>query len=196
MLLDLSEILSRVGAHRSYTIEEPPIEADDLVCAGPILGRVTFTNAGNALVLVGEVETSVEMLCSRCLAPMTCPLAVSIAEQFPVTHVGLGGGRAAVPVVQEEEASGAGGLFRGPALDLTEMLRQLISLGLPTQPLHREDCLGLCPTCGRDLNEGPCGCREREPGGPFAQLGELLSEPDKRAAPGRDRTLINRNRTR
>jgi len=42
--------------------------------------------------------------------------------------------------------------------DLTDELRECIILTLPTYPVCREDCRGICPTCGRNLNEGPCSC--------------------------------------
>ena len=47
-------------------------------------------------------------------------------------------------------------------LDLDELLREDILLDLPTKYLCRDDCKGLCPKCGKDLNEGDCGCDRRE----------------------------------
>ena len=43
-------------------------------------------------------------------------------------------------------------------IDLTDEIRQSIILALPTYPVCRPECLGVCPTCGKNLNEGPCGC--------------------------------------
>lgn len=43
-------------------------------------------------------------------------------------------------------------------LDLDELLRSDILLELPYKYLCREDCKGLCPSCGKNLNEGPCSC--------------------------------------
>ena len=43
--------------------------------------------------------------------------------------------------------------------DLTEELRECIILSFPSNPLCSEDCKGLCPHCGADLNEGPCKCK-------------------------------------
>lgn len=48
-------------------------------------------------------------------------------------------------------------------LDLDALVREDILLGLPTKFLCRDDCKGICPVCGRNLNDGPCGCG-RQPG--------------------------------
>lgn len=47
-------------------------------------------------------------------------------------------------------------------VDLTDELRQCIILALPSYPVCRQDCLGVCPTCGKNLNEGACTCEHTE----------------------------------
>jgi uncharacterized protein len=47
---------------------------------------------------------------------------------------------------------------RGDELDLTDAVREHVVLETPALALCREDCRGLCPSCGADLNEGPCDC--------------------------------------
>lgn len=63
-------------------------------------------------------------------------------------------------------------------LSLEELTEADVILSLPSKILCREDCRGLCPVCGNDLNEGLCGCRTVEPGEPadtrFAALKQLL----------------------
>ena len=58
---------------------------------------------------------------------------------------------------------------KNDTLDLDELLREDILLELPTKFLCREDCRGLCPACGKNLNEGPCGCGASE-GDPRMQI--------------------------
>lgn len=50
----------------------------------------------------------------------------------------------------------------GTQVELGKMLREQVILTSPIQPLCRPDCLGLCQTCGRNLNQGGCGCAERD----------------------------------
>ena len=45
--------------------------------------------------------------------------------------------------------------------------------------LCSEDCKGLCPKCGRDLNEGECGCDLKEPDPRLAVLAQLLHDPEE-----------------
>lgn len=58
---------------------------------------------------------------------------------------------------------------KNDTLDLDELMREDILLELPTKFLCREDCRGLCPVCGKNLNEGPCGC-EAPKGDPRLQV--------------------------
>lgn len=177
MQFDLSEILARVGIRRTCDILEPPIEDGDLTCIEPIRGELCFVNAGSALLVTGQVSTRVAMVCSRCLAAMEEPLDVEIDEQYPLVNRTAGGpGHRHDVVVDEEENIASGRLFSGPLLDLTELLRQTLSVALPLQPLHRPDCAGLCRTCGHDLNMGPCACRSHHPDSRLAALGRLLDE--------------------
>jgi DUF177 domain-containing protein len=48
--------------------------------------------------------------------------------------------------------------YDGEEVDLTPLIREQTLLALPTRPLCREDCRGLCPRCGANLNQGDCGC--------------------------------------
>ncbi len=50
----------------------------------------------------------------------------------------------------------------GDSVDLTEFINDSLFINEPTSILCREDCKGLCPMCGKDLNEGPCGCTPEE----------------------------------
>lgn len=64
--------------------------------------------------------------------------------------------------------------YEGDRIDLGEEVRQSIILALPMKPVCREDCLGLCSHCGRNLNKEKCGCKEEEIDERLAKLGKLL----------------------
>ena len=59
-------------------------------------------------------------------------------------------------------------------IDVLGPAQDELALALPTVPLCKEDCLGLCPTCGTDLNSEPCGGHGEEPDSPFAALKDLF----------------------
>lgn len=61
---------------------------------------------------------------------------------------------------------------------MTPLIEQALLLELPLVPLCADDCKGICPRCGANLNEGPCSCAEAAPAedGPFAALRNLKLE--------------------
>ncbi|MBM3157836.1 MAG: DUF177 domain-containing protein, partial [Chloroflexi bacterium] len=69
-------------------------------------------------------------------------------------------------------------------LDLSEAIRQYTIMALPMKPVCREDCAGLCPHCGRNLNLGPCKCPPAPPDARWAPLLALRSENRKRGKKG------------
>ncbi len=98
--------------------------------------------------------------------------------------------RCLVPVEREEEYSFVHQLARSlnnqdnddfilvpdGVLELDPLVQSDISLELPTKLLCQEDCRGLCPKCGKNLNEGSCGCETKEVDPRFAKLLQLLQE--------------------
>ena len=177
MRLDLSEMLANVGMRYAYEVDEPPIVDEDLECTKPIRGNINFANTGNVLLVDGEVSTRVAVPCSRCLVYFEEPAKAPISEQFMLEVKAVGPrGRQSTVVVEEDENPDTGKLFDGYFFDLTELLRQSITLSLSSQPLHDELCKGLCASCGKDLNEGPCGCRPETVNPAMAKLGELLKQ--------------------
>ena len=66
-------------------------------------------------------------------------------------------------------------LLEGDEIDLDEILSTCFILDMETKFLCREDCKGLCPKCGKNLNLGPCGCR-KEIDPRFAVLEQLLDK--------------------
>jgi uncharacterized protein len=116
--------------------------------------------------LTAKLTTEVEVECSRCLAPLAAPVRLEVSLEF-----------------HEEPESGLKGAplegFHYPQsaeeLELLPYLEKLISSSLESKPLCRPDCQGLCPSCGHDLNRGPCGCVESQPADPRLEvLKELL----------------------
>jgi len=105
----------------------------------------------------GSLQTSVRLPCSRCLEAYTQLIAVP----FKATYTNA----VQTPDALKEETDvelTADSIdlfqFHGKEIDLTEAIQEHILLSLPLRPLCREECKGLCPRCGGDLNKGGCGC--------------------------------------
>jgi uncharacterized protein len=182
MKLDLSEILCHVGMRLATDIDEPPIVDEYIECASRVVGDITFNNTGSILLASGEVNTSVVLACSRCLVYYQEPVQLQIDEQFALAPTGSGPRRKQMlTVVEDDENPDAAHLFEGPLFDLTEALRQALSLALPIRPLHAEDCLGLCSRCGHDLNQGPCKCDPEPIEKPLGPLAALLQNMETKS---------------
>ncbi|MDI6870310.1 MAG: DUF177 domain-containing protein [Bacillota bacterium] len=191
MRVNVGRISRDKGSRLEFELEErfSPLDAPggSVEFTRPVSVSGTVTNTGKCLVVQGTIRTNVELVCDRCLERFRREVAVPFAtEFFRQGHEAAGGrpddGRESLR--QEEEAFLAdnGHLFRGEDLELAETVREELSLALPMQKLCREDCAGLCPECGANLNETTCAC-ERSPLDPrLAALQEWLN----RQNPGRE----------
>ena len=64
------------------------------------------------------------------------------------------------------------------AFDLGDLARTAFILDMDTKTLCSEDCKGLCPRCGADLNQGPCSCKKKDVDPRLAVLAKLLEKGD------------------
>lgn len=103
----------------------------------------------------GNLSTRLEWACARCLEPVT----LDVKRDFDLLYRPLGAdaGRAELSVTTAEaEVS----YYEGEGLLLEDVLREQVLLAVPLKALCREDCKGLCPHCGKNLNSGECSCAE------------------------------------
>jgi len=97
-------------------------------------------------------------------------------EFYPTMDVVTG-----VPLPQPEDADSFT-VDEHHVLDLYEAVRQYALLALPMKPLCKQECPGICPQCGKNLNEGKCSCPRRERDARWAKLEGLLSRDGESAA--------------
>ena len=145
--------------------------------AEPLQVALQAHRMGEDLYLAGSISCSLELECSRCLNRYRHGLH----EAFRLALEPAGARQPADPegaqalvrdgVCVEEDIET--GWYRGSELDLAAILHEIVALELPFQPLCREDCAGLCPRCGANLNTDPCECTEVPADSPFAALAAL-----------------------
>jgi uncharacterized protein len=146
-------------------------EAEDGRAGEPVLsGSVRLMHTQGGVLVQGRLHAQAALGCSRCLEPVAVPLDVELEEIFTPT-IDILTGRP----VQSEEEDQALWIDDRHLLDLSEVLRQGVLLALPMHVLCREECRGLCPVCGQNLNQGSCGCTP-EPDARWAALLDLLKE--------------------
>ena len=147
--------------------------------------RLLVMPSGSDFFMEVKGEAVWEGACSRCLEPLDLPLTVG--SQFL-------GSKDPDLVVRGAHSLGTQDLdvvfFPESTLDEAALVREQFQLQAPMHPLCREDCCGLCPECGKNLNKGRCACRlelRKEPSALAKALVGLklnLQDPDLGAEPG------------
>ena len=108
------------------------------------------------LVADGRISAGWKGECRRCLTPVNGPVDVEFREVF-----------------ERNPREGETYLLGHEEVDLEPLVREALLLALPLTPLCRVECAGICPTCGADLNEGPCDCPPAGRDPRWAALDEL-----------------------
>jgi len=96
---------------------------------------------------------SFDLLCARCVEPVRTPLEGSFDLIFRPVGADSGPGERSITVDETEI-----GYYEQSGLSLEDVVREQVLLSLPTRTLCNEDCKGLCPRCGQNLNTGTCNC--------------------------------------
>jgi uncharacterized protein len=125
---------------------------------------------GDGILAQGDLSAELTLPCSRCLEPVAVPIDVELEEVFTPTIDVITG-----QAIKLEEDDRALWIDEHHILDLSEVLRQDVLVAVPMHPVCREDCRGLCSTCGQNLNEGSCNCAP-EPDPRWASLAALLNQ--------------------
>jgi uncharacterized protein len=146
-----------VGATLGLDVDEVHQTLGDLK-VDYVRGQFLLTRTTRGVLIKGQFSTELEAECVRCLEPFHLALSVPMEEMFTFSA-------ASDPIYFIDEGW----------LDLRQPLREQILLALPIHSLCRPDCKGLCPNCGRNLNEDPCNCSTAEIDPRLADLKKLLS---------------------
>ena len=166
MKLNLKDIIEIPGGSVPFSQE---IETDRLdfpsvlAYTAPITAEGEVRNTAGILELTGTLNASMHCVCDRCGTEFDRSKQIDLQAT----------------VTADPEADDDPEIFplEGDWLDLDEVLTTLFILDMDTKFLCKEDCAGLCPQCGKNLNDGPCGCKKpRDPR--MAVLEQLLDDKD------------------
>jgi len=135
--------------HRQLPVEELP----DFSLAGADV-RCHITRSGDTIYIRGELAAQISQECSRCLEPAT----VAIGGDFAYTMLPAKPQTAPDLELTTEELET--GYYSGDFIDLAPIVCEQIVLQAPMKVLCRQECRGLCPHCGTNLNTVSCNCRE------------------------------------
>jgi uncharacterized protein len=172
-LIDVAPILETLGGSMeirgNLAIEALHVGTETFEPCGDAHIDLSVTNCGGAVVVMGSVSVVARASCARCLRPFELPISGEV-DGFYV-HPGCDGD---VPDEQEVE-------YIDPEnrIDVLPAILSALVLDVPLAPLHDEECAGICPKCGTDLNEASCDCDKNDDrSGPFAALRGLLESQE------------------
>lgn len=146
--VDLRELThGPVDTQAEVAAEDPMFAGLEIALRGPVRvrGRLQATGEGR-YYWHAAVAARVGAECRRCLVPVEVPVTADIGALFTRE----------ADAVEDPDSYPLPG--QAVEVDLRPAVREELALAVPRYVVCREDCRGLCPQCGKDLNAGPCGC--------------------------------------
>jgi len=144
---------------------------------GDLKLEVWLESSPDGIRVKGAIRGSVSMDCTRCLEGYRQNLEIAVDEFFrrPGLSTVTGDGRklAGADVQEEDEY-----VIDEGTIDLNLLVNDAVMLSLPIKHVCDEECRGLCQTCGKNLNEGECGCVGENIDPRLEVLRALLEEED------------------
>jgi uncharacterized protein len=145
---------------KDIAFAEPELEINRILSEGPIREyhldapvdvAVSYYRAGTELFFTGSLISHTTAICARCAEEFDA--ATDRPFRFVLSPKAIGYDSDTLRAEDLEFS-----LYEGSEVDLSPLIREQVLLALPTRPLCREDCLGLCPHCGINLNHAECDC--------------------------------------
>ena len=127
--------------------DDPALAGTDIPLTEPVVvsGRLQAIGEGR-FYWQGKATTVIQGECRRCLTPVSTPLSLEIGALFTQD------------VEAQDDPDSYAVAPDETDVDVTRAVREELLLAAPRYVECREDCKGMCPQCGKDLNAGPCGC--------------------------------------
>lgn len=168
MLINLTEYFESQGKHAEISIPyEPDVFNDgfrDLPVASKEDLKLSITNiGGDKLELKGNMSVTLEGACDRCLSKVTFDVPVEF--EYSVVK----------PDGYHEPDDDDMDFMNGYDLDTQTLINNELIMSLPMKVLCKETCKGLCPVCGKNLNDGECGCDTFVPDPRMAAISDIFN---------------------
>ncbi len=170
MIVDVSSVLKEFGGRVSFDgkaeLAEINFSGSGYRFKEPLTVRGSvFNSGGGALALNADAAGVIITQCARCMKDIEVPIEFGISETLM---------RSDEDVPEDEDII----VFEGSAVELDEIVENNFIMNLEPRYLCREDCKGLCPVCGADLNEGECGCAGVDIDPRWAALADMIKNED------------------
>jgi uncharacterized protein len=151
-----------VGISRKFEFDEPTVQVAEDLDVYDFQGTIKFTRTAQGLYAHGTFLASTPLECVRCLSDFRQELSIEIDELFIYPP-----DKNSDPLLNVPETG---------IVDLTGLLREVLTLDIPIQPLCDPSCQGLCAICGERVSDGVCDHSEIEIDPRMAVLKSLLPD--------------------
>ena len=138
---------------REYAPEALATERDTFQIVSPVGLEFDLHKEKVTFHLVGRVKGVLEMPCSRCLEPYQIPVDAPFDLRYQPRSAEDGGGEHEIGADDIDTA-----YYENDEIDLGQLMLEQFYLAAPMKPLCGDECRGLCPTCGTNLNKSSCEC--------------------------------------
>ena len=149
----------------------PPEDPFNLKLTRPVNVDLAIHKHPDHIRIEGWIEAVLQVVCHRCLTEFSRPLKERV-DIFLVEEQ-------AAPQDEETELEPEDleyEFFDGEVIEIDQLIAEQIFLALPYKVLCSENCRGICPSCGTNLNEGPCQCENKAADSPFAALEAIKNQ--------------------
>jgi len=155
MWIRLSEISPHgVTVSSPVRLEQLGLAGEPWWTDGPVHVHLMVNREAEHILVDGDISASLKFHCSRCLQECVCD--VNSAVHLSLAPAGESGLSESAHQLNAEDLEQL--YYREGGFETNDVVREQLLLSIPMRVLCRSDCRGLCGSCGKNLNEGPCGC--------------------------------------
>ena len=151
MMIDISDILQEVGSSKDFEgnmdMKDTTFQGDEIRFHKPLFVKGNVINAGDVVALTAHIEGTATLQCGMCTEPYDYLLDFDIEVNLKSLH-------------DEEDPDIY--VYSDALIDLHDVVIREFLLNLPTRRRCTEECKGLCPYCGTNLNKGECQCEDED----------------------------------
>jgi uncharacterized protein len=145
--------------HVTCDMELPELNRDNIRLSGPVQVWGHIKPNQDLYLVTGQVTVDAQLECARCLKEFEYRIEAPFEQKYSENG-------------EQDDIL----MIRGDEIDIERPVIESIILALPVKALCSQDCRGICPRCGKDLNEGDCGCDRDDYDPRLAALKELLEQ--------------------
>lgn len=161
-MLNLKKLLDGSASSLSFSVNITDCSFVDEAKSGTACAEAVITNHSGLILLEGNINASLTVPCARCdkefnytaTIPLTAKITESLANEDEDEYI----------------------ILQDYSFDEEDLVRTTLILELPSRYLCNEDCKGLCPKCGCDLNVKECSCNQKESDPRWDVLKDFFSE--------------------